>query len=487
MKRRTVLLVAGSAVTGLAGCLGDGDGDTTETPEPAQTERQTPSPTETATPTPTPEKTATPEETATPTPDTPEDAVEAGKQLVGDMADGAFPQALGRFRSDAQQGLSAGRIEELWLAYTAVGGPFQRIGETEEIVQGGFDGVDMALEFERGTHVMRVLVDNEEGFSTVGIFANDQYQRPDYVDTERFNIKEATVETESCLMDATLTVPTDAQDVPGVVLVHGSDPPAIGGADKDLSTGGSKPFKDMAEGLSSRGVAVLRYDRRSHACPNSLSAAEWTLDAITVDDPLVALEQLRGVDAVDSTRTVVAGSSLGGLAAPRIAKRDEDLAGIAMLAGPARNFYEIFIEQFDHLATVGEYEWTQMANVHERWKDRIDRIRNGDYSDGDIILDYPGALWRTVDEYDQIGTAQEIDTPAFILQGDRDYQVSPEEDFGRWQTELADRPDTQFQLYENLNHIFQYAEGPSTRSEYSLANPVDKSVIEDIASWTQSL
>ncbi|MFC7059370.1 alpha/beta hydrolase family protein [Halovenus salina] len=254
-----------------------------------------------------------------------------------------------------------------------------------------------------------------------------------------------------------------------------------------MTAGGSKIFKDLAEGLASRGVAVLRYDRRSHACPNSLSAAEWTLDNITVNDPLVAAEQLRNIEEVDSEKVIVAGHSLGGLAAPRIAERDESLAGIAMLAGPARNFYEIFIEQFEHLATLGEYEWERMANIYERWQSRIDRIREGDYSDGDIVLDYPGALWRTVDEYDQVGTAKEIETPMFVLQGERDYQVSPEEDFDRWQEELADRPNTSFELYEGLGHTFQYGEGPATQSEYALSNPLDETVVEDLASWATSL
>jgi pimeloyl-ACP methyl ester carboxylesterase len=481
MRRRKFLYVAGTAA--LAGCLGgDDDSETpTATITPTATATATPTPAET----PTPEETQTPEET--PTPEEPEDVVEAGKQVVDDMNAGAFPQALGRFRSDLQRQLSAGQLEHIWLGYTAVGGQFQGVVESEETVQGGFDAVDLTLGFERGDHVLRVIVDSAEGNAVISILVNDTYERPDYVDTAAFSARDTQVETGDCLLDATLTVPDDEESVPGVVLVHGSDPPAVGGADKDLTAGGSKIFKDMAEGLASQGVAVLRYDRRSHGCPNSLSASEWTLDAITVDDPLVAVDQLRGVDGVDSDRVVVAGHSLGGLAAPRIAKRDGNLGGIAMLAGPARDFYEIFLEQFKHLATLGEYEWEQMATIYERWQSRIDRIRNGDYNDGDIVLDYPGALWRTVDEYDQIGTAKEIETPTFVLQGERDYQVSPEKDFGRWQEELAERQNTTFKLYDGLGHTFQYGEGPSTRSEYALSNPVSETVIEDLASWAASL
>jgi len=474
MRRRRFLTVTGSSLAAIAGCVGD------ETPDETQTETDTQTVPDTQTATETTEPTLTPDGT-----EQPADVVAAGELLVSDMHAGRFEAAVERFRSDAQSAISAGRLEEIWLGYTAVGGSYQGVADTEETVQSGFDAVDLSLEFDRGTHVLRVLADDQDAPAIVGIFVNDEYSRPEYVDPNAFRAEEATVETDDCLMDGEVTIPAEGDSVPGVVLVHGSDP--NGAADMDLTTGGSKPFKDLADGLASRGVAVLRYDRRSHACPNSLAPEEWTLDNITVDDPLVAIEQLRAVPAVDSDRVAVAGHSLGGMAAPRIAERDGDLAGIAMLAAPARNFYEIFIEQFEHLATVGEYEWDAMAEHYERWDERIDRIREGDYSDSDIVLGYPGALWSSVDAYDQVATAKAIDTPTFVLQGDRDYQVSPTADFERWQTQLADRPDATFELYEGLNHVFQYGEGPSTQTEYTLANPVDRSVVEDIASWTTQL
>lgn len=488
MRRRTVLLLAGSSLAALSGCSGsDGESTPASTPtaEPTPDTTPTPDATPTATPTetPTPEDTPTPEETPSDERDPPESVVEAGELFVQDMQAGEFDRAVSWFRSDAQRQVSAGQLEHIWLGYTAVGGQFQEIAETEEVVEAGYDGADLSLSFERGTHVMRALVDDQDAFSLVGIYANDEYERPQYVETSAFTAESATVETADCLMDAEITVPAEAEAVPGVVLVHGSDP--IGAANMNLGGAGSRPFQDLAEGLASQGVAVLRYDRRSHACPNSLSNEEWTLDAITVDDALVALDRLREVPAVD--QVAVAGLSLGAMATPRIVERDGNLAGGVMLAAPARNFHEIFVEQFQHLATLGEYEWEAMQNVYERWRDRIDRIRNGEYSEGDIVLDYPGALWTSVDEYDQIGTAQRIDTPLFLLQGTRDYQVSPERDFEVWQAELSDRPDTRFELYENLNHVFQYGEGPSTQSEYNLANPVDEAVVTDISSWVQSL
>jgi fermentation-respiration switch protein FrsA (DUF1100 family) len=102
------------------------------------------------------------------------------------------------------------------------------------------------------------------------------------------------------------------------------------------------------------------------------------------------------------------------------------------------------------------------------------------------VLGYPGALWQSLGEYDHIQTARDIETPLYFLQGERDYQVSPEEDFSVWQSELADRSDTAFQRYEGLNHIFQYGTGPSVPGEYAVQNSLEEAVVGDIAEWVTS-
>ncbi len=50
-----------------------------------------------------------------------------------------------------------------------------------------------------------------------------------------------------------------------MILVHGSGP-----NDRDETLGPNTPFRDLAHGLASRGIAVLRYDKRTFALKQKL-------------------------------------------------------------------------------------------------------------------------------------------------------------------------------------------------------------------------
>ena len=69
-----------------------------------------------------------------------------------------------------------------------------------------------------------------------------------------------------------------------------------------------------------------------------------------------------------------------------------------------------------------------------------------------------------------------------ILQGERDYQVTPE-DFARWKAALGSRRDVTFHSYPALNHLFIAGTGPSLPAEYQVQGHVAEEVIRDIAAW----
>src|ERR1700728_1918500 len=146
------------------------------------------------------------------------------------------------------------------------------------------------------------------------------WKRPSYSKPESFHEREVTVGSDMWKLGGTLTVPVAKARVPGIVLVHGPGP-----NDRDESIFAIRMFQDLAEGLASRGYAVLRYDKRSKIYGEEMSESSYTIDDETVEDATRAIALLRKQPEVDPTRIYVLGHSLGGYASPRIAARDRKL------------------------------------------------------------------------------------------------------------------------------------------------------------------
>ena len=74
-----------------------------------------------------------------------------------------------------------------------------------------------------------------------------------------------------------------------------------------------------------------------------------------------------------------------------------------------------------------------------------------------------------------------------MLQGGRDYQVT-KEDFGLWKAALAEDPHATLKFYPDLTHLFMKGQGsgPASPADYSVADHVSLSVIDDVSQWVKS-
>ena len=95
----------------------------------------------------------------------------------------------------------------------------------------------------------------------------------------------------------------------------------------------NKIFRDIAWGLASKGIAALRYDKRTlqHASeftPEQL--AQLTVQEEVIDDALLAAELMRQTPEIDPKRVYLLGHSLGASVAPRIGQEDPNLAGLVI-------------------------------------------------------------------------------------------------------------------------------------------------------------
>jgi len=257
------------------------------------------------------------------------------------------------------------------------------------------------------------------------------------------------VVTGDLKLPATLTLPSGDGPFPAVVFLHGSGP-----NDRDETIGANAPFKDLAEGLAARGVASLRFVKRTKQYPGRPVA---TVKEEVMDDALSALALLRQQPKTDAKRVYLLGHSLGAYLIPRIAPSDPAVAGFIMLAGNARPIEELAAEQLKYLGAPPE----TLAQLMQA---------------------APASYWDDLKIYDPAGAALKIAVPLLILQGERDYQVTMR-DFEMWRSALKGRQNVTLKSYPKLNHLFLEGEGKSMPAEYGQAGHIPAYVLDDLAGF----
>jgi alpha-beta hydrolase superfamily lysophospholipase len=263
--------------------------------------------------------------------------------------------------------------------------------------------------------------------------------------------------------------------------VHGSGP-----NDRDETVGANKPFKDLAAGLASRGIAVLRYDKRTMVHRAKIAALkDFTVRQEVIEDALEAVKALRGAPAIDPKRVFVLGHSLGGMLMPRIGIADPAIAGLIVLAAPARPLDEAIVTQTRYLTMAdGNISTEDQAAIDQAAgiSNTVRALTPEDASSGRMISGAPASYWLDLRGYDPPSEAKRVQASMLILHGERDYQVSTEE-FARWKAALGSRRDVTLRSYPALNHLFIAGSGPSLPAEYQIPGHVAEDVVRDIAAW----
>lgn len=275
------------------------------------------------------------------------------------------------------------------------------------------------------------------------------------------NEREITIETDGLKMPGLLTLPHDSKGrkSPCVILVHGSGP-----SDMNEAIGQNKPFLDLAKGLSKRGIAVLRYDKRTfvHKDKSVPEGRNLDYDVETVDDALTAVDLARQSAEINGDSIFVLGHSLGAILAPRIAERSGKVAGIIMLAGTPLSLIDIIREQN---VTIGGITDSQ----------KLDSIMDN------VRKTLPESYLDFDSKYSAGETARKLKIPMLVLQGERDIQVSMS-DYNAWKEYLS-QANAIMKSYKKLNHIFMEGEGKPDLNEYLVPSHIPDYVIDDIVSF----
>ena len=308
---------------------------------------------------------------------------------------------------------------------------------------------------------------------------------------KKMSERDITVGAEGFQLPGTLTVPkfatvAETRKVPCIILVHGSGP-----HNRDETIGPNKPFRDIAWGLAERGIAVIRYDKRTKTYGADCVPAGRVLDYDTevVDDVLSAVALAKTLPEIASDSIYVLGHSLGGTLAPRIAERSKELAGIIVLAGLARPFEDAVEEQTVYimsLAPASAEAKMQFADLKEQLNNVRKLGTNAFDEQIPLPLNLPRSYWEFANAYKPVSVAAKLKLPIFVLQGERDYQVTME-DFAFWRFGLWRNKNAFFKSYPKLNHLLQEGTGKATPMEYSRASSVPAYVLNDLAAFAHGI
>ncbi|MGW7478395.1 alpha/beta hydrolase family protein [Nonomuraea muscovyensis] len=403
---------------------------------------------------------------------------ETARAVVSMLGEGRFAEVVDLFAAPLRALVSAAALEEAWAGAVARAGAVSAVGEPDG---SGPAGVRVPVTCERGGFAVVLSLDEAGLLDGLRLAAAD-WTAPPYADPETFREQEVTIGSGALAVPGTLSVPRGRGPWPGVVLLGGGGP-----FDRDATSGPNKPLKDLAWGLAGRGVAVVRFDKVTHAHAARVAALEgFTMTEEYVPHAVAAVRLLRDRPDVDAARVFVAGHSMGGKVAPRVAAAEPSVAGLVIMAGDAEPMHRAAVRVVRHLASVsGDPRAADLLETVTRQAALAD---SPELSPATAAADlpfglWPGSYWLDLRGYDPVGTAAALERPMLILQGARDYQVTVEDDLARWRAGLEHRPDVTIRVYDADDHLFFPGAGPSTPADYARAQHVDPDVVEDVARW----
>ncbi len=309
----------------------------------------------------------------------------------------------------------------------------------------------------------------------------------------------------------TLTLPQGGLKA-GVVLISGSGP-----QDRDESLLDHKPFWVIADHFARHGIATLRYDDRGVGKSTGDHAKATTVDF--ADDAEGAFMFLSSQKELSGVPVGLAGHSEGGIIAPIVAARNENVAFVVLMAGTGVNGEEVLYSQLrlimeaegaepaaiekqiklqrvllstvvDHSKASQEELGTQLAEVVERWfadEDlKEDELEQTTRSGLDSLTSPWLRTFLTLEPRDALSKTR---CPVLALGGERDLQVDPKLNLPAIRRALEEADNSHFEIVEmpGLNHLFQACTTGSVSEYANLEETFNVAALEKITEWILSV
>lgn len=275
---------------------------------------------------------------------------------------------------------------------------------------------------------------------------------------QEFEARDYSVNNGEVLLPGTLLENGD-KTIPVVVFVHGSGP-----NDRDETLGPNKFFRSLADSLAARGIASLRYDKRTMLYKGGADTLTYREE--TVDDAIQAVRQLH---EAGYTHIFLAGHSLGGHLAPLIAEAVAPmLQGVIILSGNVGSLQSALDSQLHYLGRqqgaseqmIRQTIDQMLASLPEKYK-AFDRSYTPQPVVRRLLAEHPALRW-------------------LIVQGGHDYQVTMA-DYYLWQRMFG--PRATYYYGPTLDHILRPLPAMATPQDYMQLGESDTQVITALSEF----
>ena len=344
-------------------------------------------------------------------------------------------------------------------------------------------------------------------------------------DTTTFRAEEVSFanSVDSVKLVGTMTIPNDPKRkrFPAAIVISGSGPQNRDGVSPALKNG-PKTYKALAEYLSARGIAVLRYDDRGTGSSTLGKNPALVKGENFARDARAALDFLKNHPDIDPRRVGIIGHSEGGALAPRLASQSNDVAFVVALAGTGVNGGEVMIRQnqlilrgqgFDSTSVetyLREFytPWVRQVQTANDTASLRKTVRAGfarlkSAFDEETLKKYgfTGAGEKqTIAQLTAIGHLpwmrdfmihdpatdwQGTRCPVLALNGSRDVQVDADLNLTAIAAALKRGGNRKFQTEKitGLNHLFQRTKTGSVMEYMTLKQDFDSEALKIIAYW----
>lgn len=306
----------------------------------------------------------------------------------------------------------------------------------------------------------------------------------------------------------TFTYPKGGSNLPAVVLISGSGP-----NDRDCDYLEHKPFLVISDFFTKSGVAVLRFDKRGVGKSTGPYRTATSVDFAR--DVEYAVAYLKNRREVNKSRIGLVGHSEGGIIAPMVAEKSEDVSYIILMAGPTIRGDKLLllqdklisrslgesesnIEQADKLnaeayAIAGnstskeDMELALRTHIKNTYKGNPSLSKPEDMAEEKFIEREVGFYTDNWTQFyirhDPAMVLEKLDVPVLAIFGGKDLQVPAKENAAVFEKLASEKKNFELTIIPNLNHLFQECETGSPREYKKIEQTISPIALNVMTGW----